>query len=39
MWIPRWLGETYARLYSEFGLEAFTLSNAVKVIGRDEKWG
>jgi predicted nucleotidyltransferase len=38
MWIPRWLGETYARLYLEFGLEAFTLSNAVKVIGRDEKW-
>jgi predicted nucleotidyltransferase len=38
MWIPRWLGETYVRLYSEFGLEAFTLNDAVKVLGRSEEW-
>ena len=38
MWIPRWLGETYVRLYSEFGLEAFTLNDAVKVLSRSEEW-
>jgi len=38
MWMPRWLGETYVRLYSEFGLEAFTINDAVKVLGRSEEW-
>ena len=38
MWIPRWLGETYVRLYSGFGLEAFTLNDAVKVLGKSEEW-
>jgi len=38
VWIPRWLGETYARLYLEFGLETFTFSEAVKVLGKSEEW-
>lgn len=33
MWIPRWLGECYSKLYVEFGLELFTFKDALKVLG------
>jgi len=36
MWIPRWLGECYSRLYVRFGRELFTFSEAKKFLSFDE---
>ena len=36
MWIPRWLGECYSRLYVKFGMEPFTFSEAKKILSLDE---
>ena len=35
-WVPRWLGESYARLYAIFELETFTLSDVKKTLCIDE---
>lgn len=32
MWIPRWVGEPYARLYEEFRIKTFGLRDALKVL-------
>jgi len=32
MWIPKWLGEPYAMLYEEFGLETFKFKDALKIL-------
>ncbi|MEM3678164.1 MAG: nucleotidyltransferase domain-containing protein [Candidatus Bathyarchaeia archaeon] len=32
MWIPRWIGEPYARLYGEFQLRVFRFEDALKVL-------
>lgn len=32
MWISKWLGECYSKLYLEFGLELFTFSEARKLL-------
>jgi len=36
LWIPRWLGEIYSRLFMEFESELFTLSQAVEALGIDK---
>jgi len=36
MWIPKWLGECYSRLYVRFGRELFTFSEAKKFLSFDE---
>jgi predicted nucleotidyltransferase len=33
VWLQRWLGEAYAKLYAEFGRETFTFVQAGKVLG------
>jgi len=33
MWVPRWLGEVYSRLYYSFGLDLFTFRDALSVSG------
>lgn len=33
MWIPRWLGEAYSRLWVEYGRRPFTLSELKEVLG------
>jgi len=38
LWIPRWLGEVYTKLYLEFGLETFTFNDAMKILGKSEEW-
>jgi hypothetical protein len=30
MWIPKWLGEVYSKLYVNFGVEPFTFEKAKK---------
>lgn len=36
MWISKWLGELYSRLYSRFGLEPFTFSEAKEALSLSE---
>jgi hypothetical protein len=36
MWIPRWLGECYSKLYTCFGQELFTFNDAKKYLSLDE---
>lgn len=36
MWISKWLGELYSRLYSRFGLEPFTFSEAREFLSLSE---
>ena len=36
MWVPRWLGESYAKLYAEFDLGLFRFSDAVRVLELSE---
>jgi hypothetical protein len=36
MWFPTWLGEMYAKLFSEFGGELFTFKEAMKFLGFSE---
>lgn len=36
MWIPKWLGECYSRLYVHFGHELFTFNDAKKFLSLDE---
>jgi len=36
MWIPKWLGEAYSKLFNEFGLERFTFQDARSFLGFDE---
>ena len=36
MWIPRWLGELYAKLYSKFNVEVFTFSQAKEHLNVDK---
>ena len=36
MWIPKWLGECYSKLYMQFGQELFTFSEARKYLPLDE---
>jgi len=36
MWIPRWLGEAYAKLYVEFGLGLFRFSDVARVLELSE---
>jgi predicted nucleotidyltransferase len=38
MWIPKWLGEVYSKLYVNFGMEPFTFENAKKIINKNDKW-
>jgi len=38
MWLPRWLGEAYAKLFTSFGVELFTFSEAMKALNVDKKW-
>ena len=33
MWIPKWLGEAYSKLYSKFGADVFTFNQAQEVLG------
>jgi len=33
MWLPRWVGEIYARLFARFGTELFMFQEAVEVLG------
>jgi len=33
VWIPRWLGEAYSRLYVELGTDTFRLADVVDVLG------
>ena len=35
MWLPRWLGEAYSRLYVEFGREVFRLEEVRETLGVD----
>ena len=37
MWIPKWLGEIYAKLYVQFNLELFTFQQARKALSIDER--
>lgn len=37
MWLPRWLGELYARVYVNFGAEPFTFAEAVKLLGQSRE--
>lgn len=32
MWLPKWAGEAYATLYEEFGLELFSLRDAIRAL-------
>jgi hypothetical protein len=36
MWFPAWLGEIYAKLFSEFGVELFTFREAMKLLNSNE---
>ncbi len=36
MWVPKWLGEAYAKLYVEFGVNIFTFSDVAKVLTLSE---
>ncbi|MCS7364688.1 MAG: nucleotidyltransferase domain-containing protein [archaeon GB-1867-035] len=36
MWIPRWLGEAYAKLYVEFGCSPFKFRDAMSVLSLNE---
>ena len=36
MWISRWLGECYSKLYARFGLELFTFSEARDCLSLDD---
>lgn len=36
MWLPRWLGEIYSRLFVRFGMELFTFSDAKETLSLDE---
>jgi predicted nucleotidyltransferase len=36
MWFPTWLGEVYAKLFSQFGLELFTFKEARSFLGFNE---
>ncbi|RLE49700.1 MAG: hypothetical protein DRJ33_08020 [Candidatus Methanomethylicota archaeon] len=38
MWLPRWLGEVYAKLFMCFGVELFTFDDALKVLNVDRAW-
>jgi len=38
LWIPKWLGEVYTKLYLEFDSEVFTFNDAVKIIGKSVEW-
>lgn len=38
MWIPRWLGETYSKLYAEFGIEPFTFESAKSILNKSNAW-
>lgn len=36
MGVPRWLGESYSKLYVKFGCELFTFDEAKEVLSLDE---
>jgi len=36
MWIPKWLGEAYAKMYNEFHTNLFTFNDAKKILGYNE---
>lgn len=36
MWMQRWLGDIYSKLYHNFGLETFKFSDALKILGVDK---
>jgi len=36
MWIPRWLGECYSRLFTHFGQETFTFQQARELLSADK---
>lgn len=36
MWLQRWIGEVYSRLYQDFGRQTFELRSAMKLLGLDE---
>jgi len=36
MWVPRWLGECYSKLYVRFSLEVFTFNEAMKFLSFSE---
>ncbi|MBM5806040.1 MAG: hypothetical protein FJZ49_08290 [Candidatus Verstraetearchaeota archaeon] len=38
MWLPRWLGEAYSKLYFEFGLEPFKFEEARSLLKSDKIW-
>ncbi|MEM4158090.1 MAG: nucleotidyltransferase domain-containing protein [Candidatus Methanomethylicaceae archaeon] len=38
MWLPRWLGEVYSKLYLEFGLEPFKFDDAKDLLRSDKSW-
>ena len=35
MWVPRWLGEAYSKLFVRFGLGLFSLRDAQEALGVD----
>lgn len=38
MWLPRWLGGEYAKLYSEIGAKEFAFDNTIHVLGGSQDW-
>lgn len=38
MWLPRWLGEVYSKLYAAFDLEPFKFDEAKALLKSDKSW-